>query len=166
MKQIINLGIDPGLQVSGFSILKNDPVLYKSYLIDFGYLKMSSKQSLPERVGTFYEFFKEKIGQYEVNQISLETPFLGKNVQAFLKLGYLRGILYLLAHNNRLMLREFAPREIKKAIVGYGGAQKDQVATVILKFFPKLAEVGQTYRHDVTDALAIGVCGLWNSGNA
>ena len=141
-----------------FGILKTEEK--KTFLIDFGYLKMQSYNKLQTRVKIFYDFFSKKIIEYQVSDISLETPFLGKNTQSFLKLGYLRGILYLLAEQNNIILHEFAPREVKLSVTGFGAASKDQVARVILSLFPNLPP---NNRDDVTDALAITLCGYWAS---
>jgi len=156
----IILGIDPGFSVTGFAVVKQDSG-GKAYLLDYGYLQMNPKKHLSERAGEFYNFFVEKIKTYGVTQISLETSFLGKNAQTFLKLGYLRGILYLLADQNGLELSEFSPREIKLSVVGFGGASKEQVAAMMFRLFPKLNEIGKTAKNDVPDALAICICGLW-----
>lgn len=163
VENFIVLGVDPGFYVTGYAILKQREG--STLLIDCGYLKMNSNQTLSKRVGIFYNFFKEKIASYGVREIALETSFLGKNVQAFLKLGYLRGILYLLADQNNLVLHEFAPREIKSMITGFGGASKEQVANMIFRFFPRIIEMKLVERRDVTDALAIGICGLWKRQN-
>jgi len=162
-KDSVILGVDPGFSVTGYSILKQDSS--KVYLIDCGYLKMKSTDSLSKRVGIFFNFFQAKINTLSVTQVSLETSFLGRNAQTFLKLGFLRGILYLLADQHNLELREFAPREIKSAVTGFGGASKDQVANMVLRMFPKLAQIGKIERSDVSDALAIGICGIWQSNN-
>jgi crossover junction endodeoxyribonuclease RuvC len=160
MDSCVILGIGPGFHVTGYGVLKQDEA-GKAYLLDFGYLQLSSKKGLSVRVGEFYNNFEEKIKKYQVTQISLETPFLGKNAQTFLKLGYLRGILYLLADQHGLDLCEFAPREVKMSVVGFGGATKEQVAAMMMRLFPKLGEVGKVAKNDVTDALAVCVCGLW-----
>lgn len=150
------LGIDPGFSVTGFGILHHEGC--KTGLIDYGYLKMSSTKSLQERVHIFHTFFTQKIVASQVTHIALETPFLGKNAQNFLKLGYLRGIIYLLSQTHNLILHEFAPREIKQAVTGSGGADKDQVARTILRLFPHLLKQDKA---DVTDAVAITLCCLW-----
>lgn len=155
---MVILGVDPGFQYAGFSILKKDG--QRVFLIESGVLTMKSTQPLPERVERFYNFFKDKIVTYHVTDIALETSFLGKNAQNFLKLGYLRGILYLLAQQHTATLHEFAPREIKQAVTGNGGASKEQVARVVLQLFPKMA---QPKKEDETDALAISLCGLWRT---
>ncbi len=155
---MIILGIDPGFSFTGFGILKKEG--QKSYLLDCGYLKMSSTKTLSQRVGIFHQFFIEKITAHNVTIIALETPFLGKNAQNFLKLGYLRGIVYLLADTHHLTLHEFAPREVKLSVTGFGGADKEQVARVILRLFPMLTAPDKA---DVTDALAVTLCCLWQN---
>jgi crossover junction endodeoxyribonuclease RuvC len=159
LKTVI-LGVDPGFHVTGYAVssIENNKVL----LCDCGYLKMNPQHSLPHRVGQFYTFMHEKIIAFQVTHLSLETSFLGKNAQTFLKLGFLRGILYLLADQHGLQLTEFAPREIKMATTGFGGASKDQVAGMMLRLFPRLSEFGTIERADVTDALAICLCGVWS----
>lgn len=155
-KYMIILGIDPGFHIAGYSIIKKEG--NRILLLDSGYLKMSPTKHLSERISIFHNFFAEKIARWHITDLALEIPFLGKNAQNFLKLGYLRGILYLLSHNNNLIMHEFSPREIKQAITGFGGASKDQVARVILQLFPRLEK---PEKEDVTDALAVTLCGLW-----
>ena len=72
----------------------------------------------------------------------------------------MRGILYLLASKNKLILHEFAPREIKLTVTGFGGASKEQVASVVLRMLPGILGI---QKDDVTDALAISLCGLWQN---
>ncbi len=153
---MIILGIDPGFTATGYGILKKEG--HKCFLLDYGYLPMSSRKHLSERVHIFFDFFTEKITTFQITDLALETPFLGKNAQNFLKLGYLRGILYLLADQHKMQLHEFSPREVKQSVTGYGGASKDQVERVIMQLFPKL---GAQKKQDVTDALAVTLCGLW-----
>lgn len=155
---MVLLGIDPGFRFAGFGVLKKDGP--KTFLLEYGLLKLSPDETLSERTKLFYDFFKEKIILHNVTHLALETPFLGKNAQNFLKLGYLRGLLYLLAAQHNLQLHEFTPRQVKLSLTGFGGAQKDQVARVIGQLFPgiKIDEL----KEDVTDALAVTLCGLWD----
>jgi crossover junction endodeoxyribonuclease RuvC len=153
---MIVLGVDPGFQVTGYGILKKDG--NKAYLLDHGYLKLPASKSLVVRIGMFHDFFTEKIMTWKVTDIALETPFLGKNAQNFLKLGYLRGNLYLLANQHNANILEFSPREIKQSITGFGGASKEQVARVVQQLFPGLKDPKKL---DVTDALAVTLCGFW-----
>jgi crossover junction endodeoxyribonuclease RuvC len=153
---MIILGIDPGFSFTGYAILKKEGS--RTMLLDFGYLRLPQSKSLQERVALFHDALDAKIKQFQVTHLSIETPFLGKNAQNFLKLGYLRGILYFLSYKNNLTLFEFAPTQIKQSLTGFGGASKEQVARVIFQLFPTLAKPD---KYDATDALAISLCGLW-----
>ena len=159
MKEYIILGVDPGFSVTGYAILKKEQ--QKALLLDCGYLKLPTSKALSERIAIFHRFFEEKIKTLSVTSLAIETPFLGKNVQSFLKLGYLRGILYLMAHHHNLELYEFSPREVKMAVTGFGGASKEQVATMVCRLFPKIKELGVIEKNDVTDALAVCLSGFW-----
>ena len=157
---MIFLGIDPGLQFAGFAIGQKNG--QKIILLDCGYLKMVQSKSISERIHFFYDYFQTLIIKNHIQVLVLETPFLGKNAQNFLKLGYLRGILYLLAQQNKLQILEFTPMQVKLAVTGYGGASKEQVARVIKLLFPKLQN-SNLKKTDVTDALAVMLSGAWQS---
>lgn len=150
------LGIDPGFSFTGYAVVIKEGS--KTMLLDCGYLKLPQSKSLQERVALFHDALDHKIKHFGVTHLSIETPFLGKNAQNFLKLGYLRGILYLLAHKHNLSLHEFAPTQIKQSLTGFGGASKEQVSRVLFQLFPALAKPD---KFDATDALAISLCALW-----
>lgn len=154
----IILGIDPGFTATGYSVLRS--CKGKTELIDCGAISLSASNSLEQRLGQFFDFFTAKIVSHKINEIALETPFLGKNAQNFLKLGYLRGVLLLLAYQHRCRVREFSPRSVKLAVTGSGAADKDQVMRVVLRLFPRLGAPG---RYDITDAIAVSLCCLWCS---
>jgi crossover junction endodeoxyribonuclease RuvC len=156
---MIVLGVDPGFLIAGYSIMKYEDG--KILLIDYGYLPLDRKQSIVDRLFSFYNFFFAKIIEFQVTHLALETPFLGKNAQNFLKLGYLRGALYLLCAHYKLQLLEFSPREIKMKLTGYGAADKMQVARCIKLFFPALV----SNKFDITDAIAISLCSLWKQSS-
>jgi crossover junction endodeoxyribonuclease RuvC len=160
MKQQIVLAVDPGLLCAGYSLLALKE--HKVFLLDCGFLKQSSSHTVAKRVHTFYTFFADKIAAYHVTDVALETPFLGKNAQNFLKLGYLRGALYVLSEQHGLQLHEYGPREVKQSVTGYGAADKEQVARVILQLFPGMVTPD---KKDVTDAVAVGLCCVWR-GNS
>lgn len=155
---MIILGIDPGLSVTGFGIAKKDGC--SIYLIDYGYLSMSSTKPLAYRIAQFHSFFTQKITDHKITDIAMETAFLGKNAQNFKKLGYLQGILYLLTQHHNISIHEFSPREVKMAVTGFGGASKEQVARIIGQLFPKIV---LSKKLDVTDAVAVTLCGIWKS---
>jgi crossover junction endodeoxyribonuclease RuvC len=153
---MVILGIDPSFTATGYAIMAQTG--NKQQLLDYGYVSLPANLILSDRIGIFYNFFRDIIIKHQVTKISLETPFLGKNAQIFLKLGYLRGVVHLLAHQYNLSVAEFSPREVKLCITGFGGAEKDQVARMISMLFPGLVSQKS---YDVTDAIAIGLCGLW-----
>ena len=153
---MVILGIDPGTRIAGFGILKKEKG--QGILLECGYLSLPATKTIVQRLRIFHDFFKGKIEQHSVTHISLETPFLGKNAQNFLKLGYLRGILYLLADQHSILIHEFTPTQIKQTITGFGGAPKEQVARVIFQLLPNIEK---PKKEDVTDALAVMLCGLW-----
>lgn len=160
MVEITILGIDPGFSFTGFGVLK--VANSKTSLIDCGYLRLPTQKHLAERIGIFHDFFVQKIALHKPTGIAIETPFLGKNAQTFLKLGYLRGVLYVLANQNKMSIQEFAPREVKSMLTGFGGASKEQVAHMVFMLFPQLAQLKESERSDLTDAVAITLCGLWH----
>lgn len=153
---MIILGIDPGLSITGYGIMRKTGS--QTTIIDYGAVRFSSKNDLSVRIGQFYEFFSTSITAHQVTHLALETPFLGKNAQNFLKLGYLRGILYLLADQHNCTIAEFSPRQVKQAVTGSGAAPKEQVARVLTRLFKGL-DTPKTL--DISDALAVTLCGAW-----
>jgi crossover junction endodeoxyribonuclease RuvC len=151
------IGIDPGTLCLGFSVMSNEQRTI--CLQAAGCLILPPKAPLPERLKKIYDFLKEKIVEEKVNAIAIETPFLGKNVQNFLKLGYVRGIIYLLSQEHKLALSEFSPKEVKKAVTGSGSAEKEQVSRALQAFFPMI-KLEATTKHDITDAIAVAFCGI------
>ena len=100
----------------------------------------------------------EKIPAWELSFLVFERPFLGENVQSYVKLGYTHGLVHMLASRHNLPLVEFSPSEIKKAVTGSGVASKEQIARFLMRLFPQLPPADTL---DVTDALAVALCGLW-----
>ena len=154
------LGIDPGFVSAGYSVLVEEKGSFK--ILEIGVFKQSSALSITTRLGKFYTFFEDLAAQKQVTHLSLETPFLGKNAQNFLKLGYLRGVLNLLCYKKNYVLLEFSPREIKSAVTGYGHADKEQIASALGMLFPVLKNYGKISL-DATDALAVSLCAGLNS---
>jgi len=146
---MIILGVDPGFKCAGYSVIQRDG--RRALVLDYGYLRMNPTKPLPERVAIFFDFFQEKIMTYKITDLAIETPFLGKNAQNFMKLGYLRGILYLLSHKHGAQLHEFTPGQVKQSITGYGGASKEQVARALQMLFPgrRSRRAGRGLRHGV-----------------
>ena len=128
----------------------------KITIFDYGIIKFDRKMTLSNRVFQFYNDINELIEKHNVECISLETPYLGENAQSFLKLGYLRGIIYLICEQKKIILREFAPTTIKQQVTGSGRATKEEVQDMIKQLFPK---IGNFETLDASDAVAIALCG-------
>lgn len=152
---MIILGIDPSLTCSGYAVLVQKRTLR---LNEYGTIKTSTKHSIPQRLSTIYDDLSHTIHKYGVTHIGIETPFLGKSPTSYLKLGYVRSVVYLLAAQRSLQIREFPPRTVKKAVTSWGAAPKDQVARVIHRLFPQLKT---PVKHDITDAIAVGLTTAW-----
>ncbi len=153
---MIILGIDPGFSVTGYGIMQKEK--QQATIIDYGALKFSSRDPLEVRIGQFYAALSDLLIKNNVTHIALETPFLGKNAQNFVKLGYLKGIVYLIADQQKKPILEFSPRQVKQAVTGSGSAQKEQVARALSCLFLGLEIPKQL---DITDALAVTLCGIW-----
>ena len=171
---MVMMGVDPSTVSTGWSIMRRGKK--DTELLSYGCLNFVRSKTFVQRVGGFYEFFVNKIQAFGVTHIAIETPFLGKNPQTFGKLSYLRGILYLLAYKFGLEVSEYQPTVVKKSLTGRGNATKEQVAFVVHKLFPYLrveitnrSEISRSERviknrmEDITDSMAIALCGLWDA---
>lgn len=149
------LAIDPGLYFTGYAVFVRDGSA--TLLLAADAIKVKGTLSIPQKLKFLYDTLNNMICEYEITDIALETPFLGKNAATFGKLAYIRGTLYLLSEIHSLQIHEFAPQEVKKAVTGVGNADKESVARVMRSRFPKLKV---SVRTDVTDAVAIGMSAI------
>ncbi len=150
------LAIDPGLSFTGYAVYVRDG--QKTLLLAADVIKVKSTLSIPAKLKFLYDSINDMVCDHEVTDLAIETPFLGKNAATFAKLGYIRSVLYLLSEVHSLSLHEFAPQVVKKAITGNGHADKDMVARVMRRLYPKLIDSRRT---DVTDAAAVGMCAIY-----
>jgi crossover junction endodeoxyribonuclease RuvC len=148
---VIILGIDPGSRCTGFGLIDNQPS--RITYIDSGFFKIRG-ESLPQRLGQIYQHIDELIRQFQPQQMSIEQVFMHRNADSALKLGQARGAAICAGHIAGLEIAEYAPREIKQAIVGSGAASKEQVQHMV-KHLLGLREPLQT---DESDGLAIAIC--------
>jgi len=155
----IILGIDPGTTVMGFGLIKI--VNKKMELIVLDELLLSKYDDHYLRLKKIFEKTIQIIDHYKPDEIAIEAPFFGKNVQSMLKLGRAQGVAMAAGLSREVSITEYAPKKIKMAITGNGNASKEQVAKMLqsilkLKTLPK--------RLDATDGLAAAVCHFYNSG--
>lgn len=147
------LGVDPGSLLTGYGIIDfdNNELAH----IASGIIKIPATKEFAPRLQKIYDELDLLINKYCPQEFALETSFYGKNVQSALKIGYARGVLLLAASHNKLVIKEYSPREIKKAVVGNGAASKEQVQYMIKKLlYFRRAKI----KFDESDALAVAVC--------
>jgi crossover junction endodeoxyribonuclease RuvC len=153
----IILGIDPGTTVMGFGLIK--VIEKKMELIVLDELLLSKYDNHYLRLKKIFEKTVQIIETYKPDEIAIEAPFFGKNVQSMLKLGRAQGVAMAAGLSREVPITEYAPKKIKMAITGNGNASKEQVAKMLqsilkLKTLPK--------RLDATDGLAAAVCHFYN----
>lgn len=149
------LGIDPGTLVTGYGVVAGAGPSLR--LLAAGTIANGRETPLPARLGSIYNGLLEVIRAHRPDEIALETAFYGKNAQSALKLGHARGVCMLAAVLHGIPLAEYAPREIKKAVVGNGNASKEQVAFMVRTL---LGIKQMSMLHDTTDAIATALCHL------
>lgn len=155
----IILGIDPGTTIMGFGLIK--VVSKKMYFLQLNELQLQKYDDPYIKLKLIFERTIELIDTYNPDEIAIEAPFFGKNVQSMLKLGRAQGVAMAAGLSREIPVTEYSPKKIKMAITGSGSASKEQVARMLqsllgLKTLPK--------NLDATDGLAAAVCHFYNSG--
>lgn len=149
----IILGIDPGTLLLGYGLIA---VNHKeARLIDMNVLKMSSKIDGYTRLTMIHKKVEELIRNFKPQELAIEAPFFGKNVQSMLKLGRAQGVAIATAMHAGIQVSEYSPRKIKQSITGNGNAGKEQVWKM-LQALLNLNDVIEYF--DASDALAVAVC--------
>lgn len=148
------LGIDPGTAATGYGVVRRGDDA-KVTLVECGVIRTSSRESLPVRIREIYDAVVGVIERHDPAAVSVEDVFYGKNAKSALKLGHARGAILLAAAHHDLIIAEYAPREIKKAVVGHGNATKDQVGYMVKKQL-RLKEAPSP--SDAADGVAAALC--------
>lgn len=160
MEDKIILGIDPGTTVMGFGLIRIQQKKMVFLLLDE--LLLSKYDSHYLRLKKIFEKTLQLIDQYHPDEIAIESPFFGKNVQSMLKLGRAQGVAMSAGLSREIPIIEYAPKKIKMSITGNGNASKEQVAKMLQKLL-KLDILPE--RLDSTDGLAAAVCHFYNMDN-
>lgn len=148
---MIILGIDPGSRTTGYGLIDNQPNQIR--YIASGYLKINGS-SLPERLGQIFQQIDAVIDEYRPAHMSIENVFMQRNADSALKLGQARGAAICAGYQAGLEIAEYAPREIKQALVGNGAASKEQVQHMV----KRLLGLQKILQSDEGDGLAIAIC--------
>ena len=159
VKEKIILGLDPGTNIMGYGLIViRKP---KMELLQFGVIHLSKYEGHELRLKKIFERVLSLIDEYHPDEVALEAPFFGKNVQSMLKLGRAQGVAMSAALSREIPIIEYAPKKIKQSVTGNGNASKEQVAKMLMMLFnikelPKLL--------DATDALAVALCHHYQKG--
>ena len=156
------LGIDPGSVTTGFGVI--DYERGQLALVEQGSISTPRGADLAERLGIIHERLLVVIARTTPVAAAVETPFAGHNVKSLIQLAHARGVILLAARSARLDVFEYSPRSVKSAVVGYGGAEKEQVAKMVRMLLPGCATLKMTT--DASDALAIAICHAHTAGTA
>lgn len=149
----IILGIDPGSNVMGYGLIRIEGK--KSSVLALGVISTSKCETHYEKLRYLFERILHVIDEYHPQEVALEAPFFGKNVQSMLKLGRAQGVAMAAALHRGLPIFEYAPLKVKQSITGMGAASKEQVAYFLQKIYG-ITELPRQL--DATDAVAVAVC--------
>ncbi len=147
------LGIDPGTTRTGYGVLEVDG--NHLYAVALGDIDLRRERDVYRKLGIIFEEVSDLIERYRPDEVALESPFFGKNVQSMLKLGRAQGVAMAAALAKGIGVWEYAPMRVKQAITGRGGAAKEQVAALLgnilgIEYDPR--------RLDATDGMAVALC--------
>lgn len=157
----IIIGIDPGTNLMGYSLL--GVRRGKPELIVMGVIRLSRFEDHYMRLHRIYDRVVDLVTQYVPDEMAIEAPFFGKNVQSMLKLGRAQGVAIAAALSRQVPITEYEPRSIKLAITGNGGASKEQVREMLKRILDIKAESLEGLELDATDALGAALCHFYES---
>lgn len=155
----IILGIDPGTTIMGYGIIHVKGK--KVTLVAFGIIELKKLATHPDKLKRIFDRLDGLIKEFKPDEMAIEAPFFGKNVQSMLKLGRAQGVAIAASLLHNVPFEEYSPRRIKQAITGSGAASKEQVAKM-LQTILKFKEIPKHL--DATDGLAVALCHHYSKG--
>lgn len=156
----IIMGIDPGTNVMGYGVLGINGKTPK--VIVMGVIQLSKFESHYLRLSRIFERVTGLVEQYLPDELAIEAPFFGKNVQSMLKLGRAQGVAMAAAISRDICIAEYEPRKIKMSITGNGAASKEQVQEMLRRIL-NIDRSDILPELDATDALAAALCHFYES---
>jgi crossover junction endodeoxyribonuclease RuvC len=148
-------GIDPGSERTGYGCIESNGSRHR--LVICGFLSGPARATFPEKLKAIHAGLRELLRRHHPDCVAVEDIFYARNVRSALRLGHARGVVLLAACEANLPIAEYAPAEIKRAVVGFGRAEKAQVQQMV-KLLLGLDEAPTP--HDAADALAVAICHL------
>jgi crossover junction endodeoxyribonuclease RuvC len=161
IKEKIILGLDPGTNIMGYGvILINSNALT---LLQYGVIHLGKYDTHELKLKKIFDRVLAIIDEFNPDEVALEAPFFGKNVQSMLKLGRAQGVAMSAALYREVPITEYAPKKVKQSVTGNGNASKEQVAKMLMQIF-KIKEMPKLL--DASDALGVAVCHHYQGGSA
>jgi crossover junction endodeoxyribonuclease RuvC len=154
------LGIDPGTTIMGYGLLEINASKIK--VIQYGVINLRSYSNHAIKLRKIFDRTIQLITEYLPDELAIESPFYGNNIQSMLKLGRAQGVAIAAALSRDIPYVEYAPKKIKQSITGNGNASKEQVALMLMQIL-NLQEAPKLL--DSTDALAVAICHHYQKGN-
>lgn len=159
IQEKIILGLDPGTTVMGYGIVCIRQ--RKLELVQYGVIHLAKYTGHELKLKKIFERVLSLLDEYHPDEVALEAPFFGKNVQSMLKLGRAQGVAMAAALYREIPITEYAPKKVKQSVTGNGNASKEQVARMLMTLL-KIEEMPRLL--DATDALAVAVCHHFQKG--
>lgn len=160
-KDRIILGIDPGTIVMGYGLVQISN--NKLSLVSLGIIQLDKYEEHADRLKKIFDRVTGLIEEYKPDELAIEAPFFGKNVQSMLKLGRAQGVAIAAALARQVPMTEYSPKKIKMSITGNGNASKEQVAAMLENLLQFKYESKYL---DATDALGAAVCHYFQNKTA
>jgi crossover junction endodeoxyribonuclease RuvC len=153
---MLAIGIDPGTAITGYGLIREEQDGSLT-VIDYGVIQTSPADSMPQRLVQLYQKLKIIIEHHNPQSGAVEKLFFARNVRTALTVGQARGVALLALAEAGVELAEYSPNEVKQAVAGYGGADKNQVQSMVGALL-ELEEIPQP--DDAAYALAVAICHL------
>lgn len=151
------LGIDPGSRITGYGLLEEKD--RQLSFIEAGLIKPPDKMPFPRKIHRIFQGIVELLERSRPDALAIEDLFYAKNARSSLKLGHARGAALVAAGQQNISVFEYTPLEIKKSVVGYGRADKEQVRSMVMT----ILRLGREVPIDASDALAAAICHINSS---
>lgn len=157
----IILGIDPGTTVMGYGVIEQTRQQLR--VVQYGVIHLHRYKSHALKLQKIFTRVRDLVNDFHPDEMALEAPFYGKNVQSMLKLGRAQGVAMAAALVREIPITEYAPRKVKQAVTGHGNASKEQVARMLMSLLqlPAMPDL-----LDASDALALAVCHAYQGQQA
>lgn len=154
------IGLDPGLRATGWGVILADGNRLSH--VAHGTIRTNPDDELAWRLRTVHDALAEVLAEWQPQAAAVEETFVNKNPSSTLKLGQVRGVVLLAPALAGLPVAEYAPTVVKKAVVGAGHADKDQVHAMVKRLLPGVTVSGA----DAADALAVAICHAHNAATS